>query len=189
MNSHLVIEKIGSEEALLTLALPEDIAAVEGVSNTNRRCEILSWRAIVRRELGCEVQIFYDDYGAPNVAIPNTHISVSHSKGVVAVLFSDSPCAVDIEQMSRDFRKVASKYLSVAEQLIAEKYDLYAEMWSAKEALYKYYRKGSLDLVKHISIVEYIADKHTLIATILGSEPISVNLQNEGNYVVASILR
>ncbi len=189
MDSHLVIEKIGSEEALRTLALPEDIRAVEGVSNTNRRCEILSWRAVVRRELGSEVHIFYDDYGAPNVAMPDTYISVSHSKGVVAVLFSDYPCAVDIEQRSRDFRNVAPKYLSTAEQRIAEEYDLYAEMWSAKEALYKYYRKGSLDLVKHISIVEYVADKHSLVATILGSEPISVYLQNEGNYVVASILR
>ena len=189
MSSRLLIESIGSEAELRPLAMPEDVVAVEGLSNERRRCEVLAWRAMVRRELGKDVAISYDDYGAPNVSLLDTYISVSHSRGVVALLISDAPCAVDIEHIARNFRGVASKYLSIEELALAERYDLYAEMWSAKETLYKYYRKGSLDLAQDISIVEYSATDNTFVATILDSEPIVVKIERWGFYVVTSIAR
>lgn len=187
MSSRLLIENIGSEVILRAGASADDIAFVEQFSNEGRRCEVLAWRAMVRRELGADVTIFYDDYGGPRVALENRYISISHSRNIVALLISDAPCAVDIEHTDRNFQSVASKYLSVAEQALAEEYNLYAEMWSAKEALYKYYRKGSLDLVRHISIEEYRPIDNLFIATILGSEPIKVKVENNGNYVIASI--
>jgi predicted dehydrogenase len=129
VNSHLFIEKIGSETTLREGATAEDLAFVERISNSGRRCEVLAWRAIVRRELGADVEIFYDEYGAPKVDRPNTYIGVSHSKGVVAVYISEKPCAVDIEHSNRDFRRVADRYLSDAERSIAEQYDIFAEMF------------------------------------------------------------
>ena len=56
MSSRLFIENIGSEEALIAKAHSEDVAFVERFSNEGRRCEVLAWRAIVRRELGCDVR-------------------------------------------------------------------------------------------------------------------------------------
>ena len=187
MRSRLIIEQIASEDALRAAATAEDIAFAEQFSNVGRRCEVLAWRTIVRRELGAGVRIFYDEYGAPRVDIPNTHISVSHSRTQVAVLFSDKPCALDIESLDRDFRRVASRYLSDSEQIMAEQYDLFAELWSAKEALYKYYKKGKLDLVRDISIVEYNREEIALVATILGSLPIDIHIDRRGNLVVATI--
>ncbi len=187
MRSRLIIEDICSEELLLATATAEDVAFVKQFANLGRRCEVLAWRAIVHRELGEGVQILYDDYGAPKVANSNRYISVSHSHDKVAVLFSDAPCAVDIESVERDFRKVASRYLSAEEQAMAERHNLYAELWSAKEALYKYYKKGRLDLVQNISIVEYNAEDSTLIATILDSYPIMVNIDRRDNIVIATI--
>lgn len=185
MANRLVIELIATEEGLRGGAVSEDVAFVESFANADRRCEVLAWRSIVRRELGQGVNIFYDEYGAPKVDIPDTYISVSHSKGVVAVLFAGRPCAVDVEQANRDFRKVANRYLTQAEQALAEQYDIFAEMWCAKEALYKYYKKGRLDLVKHISIAEY--DGGVLRCSILGSEPIEVSVRREGNLAIAVI--
>ena len=185
MGNHLVIESIASEEILRNGAVTEDIDIVETFAKADRRCEVLAWRAIVRRELGQGVKIFYDEYGAPNVELPDTYISVSHSKGVVAVLFSDRLCAVDIEQADRDFRRVTTRYLSPKEQTLAEQNDLYAEMWCAKEALYKYYKKGMLNLVEHISVDGY--DGGVLHCSILGSEPIEVKVKRENNLVVAWI--
>lgn len=185
MANRLVIELIATEEELRGGAVPEDVAFVESFANAGRRCEVLAWRAIVRRELGQGVNIFYDEYGAPKVDIPDTYISVSHSKGVVAVLFAGRPCAVDVEQANRDFRKVANRYLTQAEQALAEQHDIFAEMWCAKEALYKYYKKGRLDLVKHISIAEY--DGGVLRCSILGSGPIEVSVRREGDLAIAAI--
>ena len=185
MSSHLVIEQVGTEAALSESATAEDLAYVESFAAISRRCEVLAWRAIVRRELGRDVEISHDEYGAPKVTISDVNISVSHSRDRVAVLFGKSVCAVDIEHLRRDFRKVAKRYLSDEEQQIAEQNDLYAEMWCAKEALYKYYRKGKLDLVKHISIAEY--DRGVLRSSILGSEIIEVRVWREGDIAVAVI--
>lgn len=185
MANRLVIEPIASEEVLRSGAMAKDLDFVEPFANADRRCEVLAWRAIVRRELGHDVGIFYDEYGAPKVDKPDTYISVSHSRGIVAVLFAEKPCAVDIEQANRDFRKVANRYLSQEEQALAEQYDIFAEMWCAKETLYKYYKKGRLDLVKHISISEY--DKGVFRCSILGSEPIEVSTRRDGDLVIAVI--
>ena len=185
MSKRLVIERIATEDALRKCAKTEDLAFVERFGSASRRSEVLAWRAIVRRELGAEVAIFHDDYGAPRVDVSNTFISVSHSRDWVAVLFADKPCAIDIESVERDFRMVASRYLSVGEQHLAEQNDLYAEMWCAKEALYKYYKKGRLDFVEHISIEEY--EGGVLSCSILGSEPIAVSVKREGKLVVALI--
>lgn len=187
MSSRLIVEAIASEETLLALATAEDRAFVEQFGSAKRRCEVLAWRAMVRRELGDEVAISHDEYGAPQVDTPNIYISISHSRDRVALLISDTPCAVDIEDATRNFRNVASKYLSRTEQLLAERYDLFAEMWCAKEALYKYYRKGGLDYVEQILILGYDADCQSFDASICGGETIRVRLKREGNHSIALI--
>ena len=187
MCSRLVIEKIAPIDTLREVALGEDMAQVESFGSEVRRREVLAWRAVVRRELGENTQISYDEYGAPQVDAPDTYISVSHSKEWVAVLFSDRECAVDIESVERNFRNVATRYLSSEEQMLAEKYDLYAELWCAKEALYKYYKKGNLDLVRDISVVRYDGDNSNFTAVILGSDPIIVNLCRRESLVIATI--
>ena len=187
MSSRLIVEAIASEETLLALATAEDRAFVEQFGSAKRRCEVLAWRAMVRRELGDEVAISHDEYGAPQVDTPNIYISISHSRDRVALLISDSPCAVDIEDTARNFRNVSSKYLSAAEQLLAERYDIFAEMWCAKEALYKYHRKGGLDYVEQISILDDDADNQSFEASICGGETIRVRLKREGNHSIALI--
>lgn len=187
MSSRLFIENIDSEEVLRERVSSEDIAFVENFSNQGRRCEALAWRAIVRRELGDAVQISYDEYGAPQIDVEGKFISVSHSKGVVAVLISDTPCALDVEQCERDFGKVASRYLSDCEREMAERNNLFAEMWCAKEALYKYYRKGALDLVCDLTICEYQPCESAFVARILDGKPLKVQIKREGNLAIALI--
>ena len=187
MSSHLFIENIDSEDVLRERVSSEDIAFVENFSNQGRRCEALAWRAIVRREVGDAVHIDYDEYGAPRIDLPDTHISISHSKGVVAVLLSDRACAVDIEQTERNFKRVAERYLSANERIIAEENSLYAEMWCAKEALYKYYKKGALDLVNDIVISNFLPQENILKARILDGETLEVRINREGNLAIALI--
>jgi phosphopantetheinyl transferase len=187
MSSSLHIEPIAPESLLRESADAEDLSLVEGFASEHRRREVLAWRAVVRRELGCDVEISHDEYGAPTLNLSNIYISVSHSRDRVAVLFSDGGCAVDIESSERDFGRVATRYLSSEELQLAEQNDLYAEIWCAKEALYKYYRKGGLDFVREISIRSFDSDRGVLQASILGGEPIEVKLSREENFVIAII--
>ena len=96
-------------------------------------------------------------------------------------------CAVDIEHAERDFGRVAERYLSPTEVKIAEQYNLYAEMWCAKEALYKLYKKGSVDLVKDLVIAEYRREKSCFVATIFCGEPIEIEIRREGPLAIAKI--
>ena len=72
---------------------------------------------------------------------------------------------------------------------MAERYDIYAEMWSAKEALYKYHKKGGIDFVRDVVVAEYHPEQHTLVATLFGGEPIEVALRREDDLVIATISR
>ena len=136
---------------------------------------------------GETVAISHDEYGAPKVDKTGNFISVSHSRDRVAVLFSDGACAIDIESVERDFRKVANHYLSAEEQRLAERYDLYAEMWSAKEALYKFYRRGGLNYVSDVVILGYDASSHSFAASICGGDRVNVTMQKEANHIIALI--
>ena len=187
MSSRLFLEKIASEAILRESATAEDVAFVEQFGSEKRRCEVLAWRAIVRRELGQSVEISHDENGAPQVDSPYTYISIAHSREMVAVAISDAPCAVDIEDCNRDFRRVASKYLSSIEHTLAEQYNLFAEMWSAKEALYKFYRRGGLNYVSDVAILGYDASSHSFIASICGGERVAVAMQKEANHIIALI--
>lgn len=80
-----------------------------------RRREYLTWRAVVRRELGADVRIAYDAAGAPVVDRDGVYVGVSHCRGRVAVCLSDVPCAVDIEPETRDFSRAALRYMSPSE--------------------------------------------------------------------------
>lgn len=185
MGSRIVIEPIATEDALRESATAEDLAFVGQFSSASRRCEVLAWRAIVRRELGDDTEISHDECGAPVVDKPNVSISVSHSRDRVAVQFADGACAVDIESEVRDFGRVATRYLSSEEQQLAEQYNLYAEMWCAKEALYKYYKKGGLDFVRDVAIKEY--KEGILYCSILDGEPIEVKVKRANGLVMAVI--
>ena len=56
------------------LVRPQDVASAARFQNDKRRREHLAWRRIVRRELGREVVIDYNDVGAPKVDTPNIYI-------------------------------------------------------------------------------------------------------------------
>ena len=53
----------------------EERAAAAGFVSERRRAEFLTWRAVVRRELGDDVGIAYDALGAPVLTNRAVHIS------------------------------------------------------------------------------------------------------------------
>ncbi len=133
-------------------ASPEECAAAEEFGNERRRAEFLAWRGIVRRELGCDVAISYSATGAPQVDVEGVHISVSHCGSHVAVVFSDRPCAVDVESVGRNFSR-AVRHFASAEELEASDNPLWhGILWCAKEVMYKLSGRKELDLRRDISI-------------------------------------
>ena len=132
-----------------------DVASASRFQNERRRTEHLAWRRVVRRELGRDVEIGYNEVGAPTVNIEQTHISVAHGAGRVAVAIADERVGIDIESLERDFACVSSRYMSAEEQALSSAVEWQAMVWTAKEALYKLYGERGLDLKCDIVLTDY----------------------------------
>lgn len=176
----------GTESARWTT--PEERAAAAGFGSERRRAEYLTWRALVRRELGPGVGIGYNEVGAPVVALPDTYIAVAHCPGRVAVCISDRPCAVDVEPESRDFRRAAPHFLSAQERALSAGALLPAAVWCAKETLYKLAGRTGLDLLRDIRISAVDFQTGTVTGRVLDGEPVRLSLlRAEGFLIVYSL--
>lgn len=135
----------------LQWATDDEIATARSFAAT-RSEEYLAWRAIVRREIGRDATIGYNAIGAPVLTNYPYRLAVSHCRGRIAVGISDRPCAVDIEPIDRDFRRILSRYLAPEEQRLST-HPLYpAIAWCAKETLYKYAERRKLDLLRDLRV-------------------------------------
>ncbi|MDR1670978.1 MAG: hypothetical protein LBR57_00480 [Alistipes sp.] len=94
-----------------------------------RVAERAAWRDIVRRRLGPEVGFGYNKNGAPVLSgAARGFISVSHTRGWVAVVWSSGPCAIDIELRDRRLSSDAAARYNISS----------IEDWCALEARYKF---------------------------------------------------
>lgn len=193
--NRLIIRAIEPYASAMSTATAEDREeAMRRFSGEVRRAEWLTWRGVVRQELGSNVTIEYDPTGAPiirNTPLP-IYISVSHCRSHVAVVVSDAPCGVDIEWSRRNFERTASRYLSLNERMMEFTYpDLMAgAAWCAKEATYKYHCSRGVqypDFLRDLRIVECnIAQGHMKVAA--GNEPaVDVALRWENELIIATI--
>ena len=83
MTKGLFIEPPMTEAEAAARVTPGERAAAQEFLRERRRREFLTWRAVVRRELGDDVSIAYDEAGAPVIRGREVHIGVSHCPGRV----------------------------------------------------------------------------------------------------------
>lgn len=107
-----------------------EIRALPAAPGLSRRvAERAAWHAIVRERLGNDISIGYNANGAPVLGSgEHGFISVSHTRGWVAVIWSPVPCAIDIELHERALSPAAAERYSIVSM----------EDWCALEASYKY---------------------------------------------------
>ena len=165
-----------------------DVASASRFQNERRRTEHLAWRRVVRRELGRDVEIGYNEVGAPTVNIEQTHISVAHGAGRVAVAIADERVGIDIESLERDFACVSSRYMSAEEQALSSAMEWQAMVWTAKEALYKLYGERGLDLKCDIVLTAYNPTQSEISALLRAKTKarVEVSLHNDDAVVAVA---
>ena len=151
-----------------------------------RRREYLSWRAVVRQELGHEVEIAYNELGAPILVGRAEHLAVSHGAGRVAVLIAERPCGVDIERWGRDFRRAVNRFLTDEERALASDEKFWAVAWCAKESLYKAAGESGLVIRDQLRILSYHNDH--LTAQIKDGEVVTLSVSDEEDYLLVSVV-
>ncbi len=162
-----VIEESEEELSKLFSSAPEEeIEALNNFKNPHKRMERMAARLLIYELLGKKVLIDYDEYGKPFIVGDKRSLSISHTKGMLAVQIAKEKAGVDIEYISDRVAKIAHKFLSAPEldtiDLQQQMLHMYA-FWCAKETVYKIYGKKRLDFKKHIHIEPFNIEQKGVI--------------------------
>lgn len=129
---------------------------VQRFAAPHRRLEWLSVRALLFRLLGEHKEVCYLPSGKPYLADYSYFISISHTKGYVAVILSDKvSVGIDIEQYGQRVHRVAHKYMREDEPVRLYKEDAAWSLllhWSAKEVMFKCMDTDEVDFRRHLHI-------------------------------------
>jgi 4'-phosphopantetheinyl transferase EntD len=122
----------------------------------NRKREWLSVRVLLKEIIGMEKQILYTDSGKPYLADQSFHISISHTKGYVAVILDkEKPVAIDIEQISPRVEKIRTRFMDETEEnnLSSKNRIIHLLLhWSAKESLFKILDENDIEFKMQLHI-------------------------------------
>lgn len=154
--------------------------------NKQRIQEKLAVRVLLKTLLNDEERnIEYYPSGRPYFSDNKWHISISHTKGYVAVaLHPTDEIGLDIEQYSDRVRRVSSRFIRSDEELTISKAielkeiipshsnEIYAMLlhWSAKETIFKIMGEIDVDLLNNMRIYPFdLQENGTFQAQELGS--------------------
>ena len=155
-----------SLEELLAL-LPHKEKYEEGIGKftaVSRKLEWLAVRVLLYTMLGEEKEIHYYSNGGPYLADGSFSISISHTKGYVAVLLSEpgKRVGIDIECYSERVRKVAHKFMREDEKKSlfkgTETWSLLLH-WSAKDTMFKCMNASDVDFREHLHVMPFTPDE------------------------------
>lgn len=124
-----------------------------------RKHEWLSVRVLLKALCGEEKEIAYYPSGRPYLKDGSRYISISHTRGYVAVALHPSrEVGMDIEQYGTRVKKVASRFIrSDEESSLTRGDEIYALLlhWSAKETLFKLMGVDEVDFIHHLHILPF----------------------------------
>ncbi|CDN31993.1 Siderophore (Surfactin) biosynthesis regulatory protein [Mucinivorans hirudinis] len=163
----LIIREIQDNIADLYPFRQVDLEYYRALKSDHRRAQWLASRVAVWEELGCYIDTLAN--GAPQ--IPNGYISISHTQNWVAVITSDCPVGIDIEELARDCSRVVRKYTDDGElAVVAPAFPANPPLlvWCVKEALYKYASREGAEFLNDFRIKSMSPDNR-VVATALGS--------------------
>ena len=116
------------------------LPALEKITCAKRRLERLAVRVLLKKMLDRDVEILYHAHGMPYPADSSFCLSISHTKGFVAVL-SDAGkrVGVDIEQRSDKVLRLRDKFINCRLEYVSTTETVLHLLlhWSGKEAVYK----------------------------------------------------
>lgn len=128
-----LLELLGNQEKYLT--------PLQQITSEHRKREWLSVRLLLKELLQEEKEIAYTSLGKPYLTDQSYHISISHTKGYVAVILDlHRPVGIDIEQVSLRIHKIRQRFVNFQEEtyLVPEKETIHLLLyWSAKESIFK----------------------------------------------------
>jgi len=156
------------EELLHMLSRHEWVEIIYSIKSQSRILEILCARILMKELIGEEKEVYYNGSGKPFLTDGSFHISVSHTRGYVAVAVNRvKQIGLDIEQISEKVRKVRSRLVGDSEYIDEDNELVHLLLhWSAKEAMFKFIDVEGVDFLRHLFVEKFIPEKSgTFIAS------------------------
>lgn len=130
-------------------------AAIKNIHHPDKLRQFYGGRNLLKSLVGIpESNVCYDVYGAPFIEHhESVEVSLSHSFDMVAAARSNQAIGVDIQKSTPKLLNISGRFMNEYELRAAQKSNtlLYAQWcWSAKEAIFKAYKKGGIDFRHHI---------------------------------------
>lgn len=130
----------------------------------SRKIEQLTVRYLIYMLLGEEKEINYSPSGKPFFADGSYYISISHTKGYVAVILNKkNEVGIDIEYVSPRVNKIRSRFMNQTEEenISKENETIHSLLhWSAKEALFKILEYNDIDFKLHLHMDAFIPEMY-----------------------------
>lgn len=150
---------IESEQTLMELVSDMDLSVLNNKKYTNnsRRIEWLAVRALLH-QIYPQATVEYTKNGKPclsNIS-DQQFISISHTKGWVAIAISSIPIGIDIERWSERPLKVSQKFLTEEEimKFQVDNTQQAVRLWTIKEAAFKCFDQTQTHVISEIKIKE-----------------------------------
>ena len=155
--------------------------------NTKKRKKEWIASRLLLNEINPNYSISYNEFGAPELN-NGSYISISHSKGLVAIIISQQQVGLDIEEISGKALRVSSKFISTnnLKALTAEKATL---IWCCKEAVFKWHQKGKVDFIADIKLHPFESMKKGCITAEFRNTQLILNYQKIHNHYLVYVCK
>ena len=133
----------------------EHLQAFAHLTTETRKREYLTSRLLLKELIGRETSIAYRESGAPFLPTLPLHISISHTKGYVAVILDQQPTGIDIEYISDRVKKIRTRFMNPEEEKgidTAHETEHLLLHWCAKETLFKLINQSEVDFLAHLHV-------------------------------------
>lgn len=146
-----------TSDALLKLInlSKEDLQKVNNFRLEKRKQEWLASRVLLNDILGFYPQTDYSENGKPFLRNNELHISISHTNKYAAVCVSQHPTSLDIEICAERIERVINRFIHDNEKEYIpyeQRLEYYTIIWSAKEALFKYFDVPAVIFKEHFFV-------------------------------------
>ena len=149
--NRLGLWRIDGSETVFENTFPE-LAAQLSVRHPRTQLQRYASRLLLAEMLGEVPEVSKDKNGKPLLPDLDLEISISHTEGYAAILLGNGKLGVDVQHYKPNIMKVRDRFLDERELEMAQDIETTTLFWAAKEAIYKYNAKPSLDFRDPITI-------------------------------------
>lgn len=120
-----------------------------------RRLEWIASRYLLQQITPHKYEISKDRYGKPQLKPQDYHISISHSHGYVAAIYSKREVGIDIQKKVSKIDRIAHKFINTYEDDYIRNRSYISNLhviWGVKESLFKAYGRKKVDFKKDLYV-------------------------------------